>query len=351
MRTGHATAVLRCALAALLVAACTNSNDDAATSTPAPTTTATPATTPAAPAAASTPPDSRSPATTERPPATTAPSPAQTAGATGRYVDLVFDAVEVARDQPYASAPSLETGADEQLLADVYQPAGDTLTARPVIVVIHGGGFRDGDKGRQSDLATAYAKRGYVTVAIDYRLDDENGCQNPVQRAAGDGPSAGCARAILAAQHDAQAAVRWLRADAATWRIDPDRIAVLGLSAGAVTADNLAYRSTDPGDEGDATAQPSSVQAAISLSGCEYRTADIDAGDAPVLFVHAGGDPLVPFACAEATAAAASAAGLVAETMFYPDEDLHAGTLYRAHQADIDARWCAFLVDQLHLPT
>lgn len=264
-----------------------------------------------------------------------------------RWVDEVFADVTVTRDQQYATAPSLVDGSPEALTLDVYQPAGDTMAARPAIVFIHGGGFHDGDSDRLVEQPAAYARRGYVTVSIDYRLNPNTTCQSG--RAAGTSASPGCAADIVAAQHDAQAAVRWLRANAAQWGIDPARIAALGFSAGAVTAANLAFRADDPGDVGDDLTQDSRVQAAIVVSGCEYRTADIGAGDAPTFFVHASGDPLVPFACAQADVAAAQSAGLVVEHAFYDGEAGHARALYVAHQAELDARWTQFLVNQLQL--
>ena len=157
-----------------------------------------------------------------------------------------------------------------------------------------------------------------------------------------------CQAAIFAAQHDAQAAVRWVRANAARYGVDPGKVAMAGFSAGAVTALHVAYRSDDPGDVGDLDGTDSRIQAALSASGCNYLPESIGPGDAPVHLLHARLDPAVPFACAQDVAQRAQAAGLVAETMFY-DDGAHADLLYLLHKADVDRAWTGFLVDQLHL--
>ena len=125
-------------------------------------------------------------------------------------------------------------------------------------------------------IATEYAQRGYVTFSIDYRLDPGNRCAevqagtitDPTARAR---ETARCRAAIVGAQHDAQAVVRWVRANAAAYRVDPTRIAMGGFSAGAITALDVGYRSDDPGDVGDFDANDSRIEATISASGCSYR--------------------------------------------------------------------------------
>jgi predicted esterase len=100
---------------------------------------------------------------------------------------------------------------------------------------------------------------------------------------------------------DAQTAVRFLRANAATYGIDPTRIAIGGSSAGAITALNVGYAtSEDPA---------SAVRAAVSLSGANLLS-NISAGDAPALLFHGTADPLVPYQWAVNTVNLATAAHL-----------------------------------------
>jgi acetyl esterase/lipase len=271
-----------------------------------------------------------------------------------RYVDPVFPQVTTTQNVKYATAPDLVTGAPVDLKLDLFQPAGDSVTNRPVIIWVHGGGFRVGSKAATATVASEYAQRGYVTLSIDYRLDPGNRCQDvqdgkitdPDELAA---ETARCEAAIWAAQHDTQAVVRFARAHAAGYGVNPGKISVGGFSAGAVTALHVAYRSDDPGDVGDFDGLDSHVQAALAASGCNYDRPSIGPGDAPVFLLHAEFDQAVPFACAQSTAQRAQSAGLVAETMFFYGESTHAKALYDKYKAQVDARWTSFLVEQLHL--
>jgi acetyl esterase/lipase len=271
-----------------------------------------------------------------------------------RYVDQVFAAADATRDVQYATAPDLVTGSTRSLTLDWFEPRGDTRSARPVVVWIHGGGFRTGTKAATAEVAEAYARRGYVTLSIGYRLDPGNRCQD-VQDGRITDPNqyaverARCERAILAAQHDAQGAIRWARANAGPLDIDRGRIAVGGFSAGAVTAVHVAQRSEDPGDVGDHDGRASSVGAALAASGCNYDPGSIAAGDAPVFLLASEHDQAVPFSCVRDTEARSRAAGIPVGTRYYFGEATHAKALYEKYRADVDAAWTAFLVDHLEL--
>jgi dipeptidyl aminopeptidase/acylaminoacyl peptidase len=204
-----------------------------------------------------------------------------------RYRDHVFSTVSVTRDLSYGSAPDAQGNAVD-LKLDLYQPAGDTVARRPALVWVHGGGFTAGSKSSGATIATFYARLGYVAVSIDYRLLSPTGCGgNP-------NPTPTCVAAALGAQHDAQAAVRWLRRYATTYRVDPDRIAMGGGSAGAVTSLLAAWRSEDPGTSGN-PGFPSTIRAAVSVSGGTPTDEYIGAGDAGVLFIHGTEDQTVPY--------------------------------------------------------
>src|SRR5215218_8726755 len=184
----------------------------------------------------------------------TVPRPA--GDGTLRYRDQVFSAVTTTTDITYGSAPGAD-GNPETLKLDLYQPTGDTIANRPALVWVHDGGFTMGDKSSGRARATLFAKLGYVAVSINYRLLSPDGCGgNP-------NPTPVCQNAALEAQHDAQTAVRWLRANAATYRIDTSRIAMAGASAGAVTSVLAATHSEDPGTSGN-PGYPSTIRAARS---------------------------------------------------------------------------------------
>lgn len=101
----------------------------------------------------------------------------------------------------------------------------------PAIVCIHGGGFRAGNRQGYDGLCIKLAEQGYVAVTVTYRLAPKY--QFP------------------AAVYDVKAAVRWLRANAAKYKIDPHRIATTGGSAGGHLAQFLAVTADVKEFEGD----------------------------------------------------------------------------------------------------
>jgi predicted esterase len=210
-----------------------------------------------------------------------------------RYRDAIFNSVTVTSNLAYGSAVNLENQTIP-LQLDMYQPTGDTVTSRPAIVWVHGGSFCCGDKTSSElvDEATTFSKEGYFNVSINYRLESP-GCS---------GTLSNCGVAIQEAAADAQTAVRFLRTNAATYGIDPNRIAIGGSSAGAITALNVGYSSSE-----DPSAR---VRAAVSLSGTQGGVGTISPGDAPAIDFHCTTDPLVPYQAAVNTINAAKAQGL-----------------------------------------
>jgi acetyl esterase/lipase len=132
------------------------------------------------------------------------------------------------RDIQYGSAFNELTKQEEPLLLDAYLPPDDGRTHRPVVVYIHGGGFKGGDKSNEwgHTMLRWLARKGYVGVSINYRLT----------KGAYEAPSQ---QHVLDAVEDARAAVRFLHANQERANLDTDRIGLFGTSAGAVTA--LAY--------------------------------------------------------------------------------------------------------------
>jgi dienelactone hydrolase len=229
----------------------------------------------------------------------TLPAPAGTAPL--RYRDVIFPNLTVTSGFTYGSAPDL-SGNQVTLTLDMYQPTGDTQTGRPAIVLVHGGSFVGGSSTDSGvvKLAKAFAQRGYVAVSINYRLlGDKEKCGQE------DPPSQACVTAVLAAQHDAQAAVRWLRANAQRNRVDPSRIAIEGTSAGAGTALVVGVNSGDPGDSGN-PGYSSKVGAAMAISADfphSLASTYFDPSDSAILMFNGTADQVVPFSSAVQTAA------------------------------------------------
>jgi acetyl esterase/lipase len=210
-----------------------------------------------------------------------------------RYRDPIFNGVTLTSNVTYGSAVNL-SNQTVTLQLDMYQPTGDTVTQRPAIVWVHGGSFTSGDKTSPElvDEANTFAQKGYVNVSINYRLESP-GCS---------GTLSNCIPAIQEAAADAQTAVRFLRTNAATYRVDPDRIAIGGSSAGAITALNVGYSSSE-----DPSAR---VRAAVSISGAQLVVGTISPGDAPAIDFHCTTDPLVSYQWAVTTINNAKAQGL-----------------------------------------
>ena len=130
----------------------------------------------------------------------------------------------------------------------LYEPEEQGEALRPAIVAIHGGAWRMGDRYQQRWYCNHFAHAGYVVMTIEYRLMPD--CVFP-----------DCL-------HDCKAAVRWLRTHAREYRVDPERIATFGASAGGHLAAFLAVTTPEDGLEGTENPGPTSrVGAAVVLYG------------------------------------------------------------------------------------
>jgi acetyl esterase/lipase len=128
----------------------------------------------------------------------------------------------------------------ERWKLDLVMPAEKGHSPRPAIVFVHGGGWRSGDKRKSNFLGPAleYAAKGYVCITINYRLSQH-------------APFPACVE-------DVKNAVRWLRAHAEEYNVDPDRIGAHGNSAGAHLVSMLGLAKEDAGLEGDGPYQDQS---------------------------------------------------------------------------------------------
>jgi dienelactone hydrolase len=217
------------------------------------------------------------------------------------YRDTEFDDVSITRDVAYGSEP--------QQRLDVYQAATDTAPKRPGLIWIHGGGFNAGDRtdGPLVKWPSDFAKLGYVAVSIDYTLGASEAC---IAEHAG---STDCRNAMGAAATDARAAVVWMRENAATYRVDPDRIAIAGESAGGITASIVATTASSPAD---------AVKAFVSVSGGLPTTENVDAGDPPGCLISNTKDPWIPYDWSKTVADALHAAGVASKLRTF-DEPGH----------------------------
>ncbi len=188
-----------------------------------------------------------------------------TAETTYRKLVGAYPFIRIASDEP-GDAVELRTGlvyaqrGDHALALDLLLPRATGAGARRppgAIVLVHGGGWRSGDRRELRPLAVGLARRGHVAACISYRLSGE--ARYP------------------AAVHDVKAALRWLRGQAAAIGLDEQRIAVGGGSAGGQLASLAGVTNGLPGFD-DPGAPPgaasSAAQAIVNLDGLSDFTSE-----------------------------------------------------------------------------
>ena len=132
-------------------------------------------------------------------------------GSHGGSVQAQLASVQVEQPPTHADLPY---GPDERQTLDFWAAEGDG--PRPLIVIIHGGGWINGDKRLKRPPLAPFLDRGISVAAINYRLVPQHPLPAPV--------------------HDAARAIQFLRWKGETLGIDPDRIGLTGTSAGACTS-------------------------------------------------------------------------------------------------------------------
>ena len=165
-----------------------------------------------------------------------------------RYLDEVFDSVIVVRDNLYGANISVLSGAPEldSLYLDVYMPAGDTETERPVALVMHTGTFLPpglfAPTGNRHDYANQVvcerlAKRGYVAINMDYRLGWNPIAPDDVTR------RATILQAAYRSIQDMYSCIRFLHLSvdqfANPWGVDMDKVAFFGIGTGGFVGFNM----------------------------------------------------------------------------------------------------------------
>lgn len=227
------------------------------------------------------------------------------------------------------------TGGGRELKCDVFHPPGE-VTAAPAVVLVHGGSWRNGDRSQLRGYGVLLGREGYVCVAPEYRLLGESPWPAQI--------------------HDVKAAIRWVRANAERLRVDPDRIAIEGNSAGGhlgLLAAGTPDRAEFEGEGGNAGVssrvaaaigvyppvlfthdayeegglpilalshpQPGSAALATSASPIHY----VDSSFPPTLLIHGTADELVPRSASIKMYERLLEAGVPVELHMYA-EQLHA---------------------------
>lgn len=179
--------------------------------------------------------------------------------------------VKAYENEVYTTIKGTKYG-NRQLHADVFRPDDDKTY--PALIMIHGGGWNSGDKSLQVPMAQQIAARGYVTIPVEYRLIPE--------------------AVYPAGLHDIKTAVRWARANAEKYGIDPEKIAVSGCSAGAQLATLVGVTNGSKRHEGKGEWKKTSsdVQAIINMDGISTFVSQSNIADARERFEKKGELPV-----------------------------------------------------------
>jgi len=157
----------------------------------------------------------------------------------------------------------------KSLQLNIYKPKNLTKRA-PLLVFIHGGGWSGGERADYLVYLIAFAKKGYVTATVSYRLTNV-------------APYPACAE-------DITDAVQWLFKNGEKYSYDPDRIALIGGSAGAHLALLAAYGWKKPGEIPDTLANPVSkhrIKAVVDIYGPTDLTTEFSRTNSTVTgFLH-----------------------------------------------------------------
>ena len=262
----------------------------------------------------------------------------------GRYETEIFNSVTTTT----INYSDVYTNSQHEM--DIYTPDGDTETNRPLILYMHGGSFTGGSK-EQIDcvhFCESFAKRGYVTASVNYRL-----ASNPINFMLDQELQY---RTVFKAIADIKSAIRYFRKDynnGNTYNIDDNTVFIGGTSAGGVIAVHLAYVDnisdlpTSPidvqsianslgGIEGDAgnLGYSSQVSGVISIAGGINDVNWIDALDEPLVSIQGDADVIVNYNCGPGQGVAtiltlcgtaemhpqANAVGLINNDLVYPGE-------------------------------
>lgn len=141
---------------------------------------------------------------------------------------------------------------DTNLKADLYIPHGEGPF--PTILLVHGGAWRRGHRSQMSEIATTAATNGYTAVSISYRLAPKHPFPAQIE--------------------DCKAAVRWMRGNAEAYKIDPERIAGYGYSAGGHLVCLLGTTDADDGLEGAGVENGASTRLQAVVAGgapCDFQ--------------------------------------------------------------------------------
>ena len=142
-----------------------------------------------------------------------------------RYAEPVFEEVNVETGIPFSSAIKEGETSPTTLYLDFYEPQGDTLSERPLVITVFGGAFVAGSRDYVDmvEYCTRLAQHGYAAASIDYRLLSIWNLN-----------ATSLVRDAYMAAQDVSSAIRFFKYHCEEYRIDPEQVFLLGNSAGSI---------------------------------------------------------------------------------------------------------------------
>lgn len=219
---------------------------------------------------------------------------AQQSAAPARFKDPVFGEIRIQKNLLYKT--TIPAGTKKKYYQfDFYEPLTDTAPCRPLIIWLHGGGFKFGKKTSAGTpvWSQTFAQRGYVCAAINYRLSKKHPLKNFPDLLAG------CSTAI----EDVQQAVDFFKLHYRQFRIDTNHIILGGNSAGGMIALQAVYsspwemaklaHSADSIMPGNFVHNPQHIAAVISCWGALFNGSWLKNGTTPIVCIHGSADRVV----------------------------------------------------------
>ncbi len=211
---------------------------------------------------------------------------------TVRYRDIVFTDIKQKKNLSYSRNDS-SSREKKAHLYDLFQPAGDAATDRPLIIWMHGGGFKFGSKEAKGIQlwSKTFAQRGYVCAAINYTLSKKFPIFNFDE----------LKKSSYYSVLDAKQAVAYFREHSKEYGINPDKIILAGNSAGGIIALQAAYSTNaelakfaDIQDINSNKHELLKVAGVINLWGGMFDLNWLKNAKVPIVSVLGGNDKIMP---------------------------------------------------------
>ena len=211
-----------------------------------------------------------------------------------KYKDAVY-AIDTTRNLSYYDNPD-GSAKSRYYLFDLFEPTGNNSVSRPLIIWMHGGGFKYGNKktGGIPLWCREFSKRGYVCAAINYRLSKKKPLRKFPDLVEG----------CMQAAEDLHKAITYFKAHCDQYKIDTTKIIVAGNSAGAIVGLQAVYSSpyemmkliNKPGyDSFSKTRNPGGICAIVNFWGALFDSNWLKNERVPIVSVHGEKDNIVKF--------------------------------------------------------